>query len=167
MTNLSFQKWSIAVRIFHWLGALMILIAWFTAEVYRDIGFHKALGFSFLLWTIARLINRAMTKAPPAPIMPKWQTAIAHLTHLGLYVSMLAMPISGMLMSMYAGRDISVFGLFTIPVMVTPDSSMAKIFHELHTDVWWVILLCLLFAHIGAALYHQFIQKDQLISRMK
>lgn len=80
---------------------------------------------------------------------------------------MLAMPISGILMSMYAGRDISIFGLFTVPVMVTPDSSLSKIFHNLHTDVWWVILLCLLFAHISSALYHQFIQKDNLISRMK
>lgn len=71
MTNLSFQKWSIAVRIFHWLGALMILVAWFTAEVYRDMGFHKALGFSFLLWTIARLLNRMISKSPPSPVMPK------------------------------------------------------------------------------------------------
>lgn len=160
------QKWSIAIRVFHWLGALMILSAWFSAEVVRNIGFHKALGVSFLLWTIARLVSRFVFKAPTIA-MPKWQTGIAHATHGGLYLCMFAMPISGLLMTMYAGRETSVFGLFNIPMMVAPDGKMAKIFNELHTDIWWVILLVLLALHIGGALYHQFVLKDNLISRMK
>lgn len=163
----SLEKWSIAVRIFHWLGALILFAAYFTAEIERNIGLHKAIGVSFLLWTIARLINRVISQSPKAPIMPKWQTGIAHATHTGLYLAMLAMPMTGLLMSMYAGRPTSVFGLFEIPVLVAPSKEMAGLMNNLHTDIWWVILLVLMALHIGGALYHQFVQKDNLISRMR
>lgn len=162
----SSQKWAIAVRIFHWFGAFILLAAYFTVEISRNIGIHKAIGVSFLLWTVARLINRFLVKAPPAPPMPKWQTGIAHTTHAGLYFAMLAMPISGLLMSMYSGFPTKVFGLFTIPVLVTPDDEKAMMLNNLHTNIWWWMLLILFALHIGGALYHQFVQKDGLIKRM-
>ena len=80
---------------------------------------------------------------------------------------MLAMPISGLLMSMYGGRSTSVFGLFDIPSLVSPDRSMARFFNEVHEDVIFVGLIALIVAHVGAALYHQFVMKDNLIARMK
>lgn len=162
----SSQKWAIAVRIFHWFGAFILLAAYFTAEIVRNMGIHKAIGVSFLLWTVARIINRFLVKAPPSPPMPMWQKGIAHTTHAGLYFAMLAMPISGLLMSMYYDRPTSVFGLFSIPVMVTPDDEKAEIMNNLHTDIWWVMLLILLALHLGGALYHHFVQKDGLIKRM-
>lgn len=160
------QKWAIAVRIFHWIGAFTILFAYTTAEIVRNIGLHKAVGFSFLLWTIARLINRVVVKAPPTPSMPKWQVGIAHATHTGLYLAMFAMPISGVFMSMYAGYPVDVFGLFQVPVLVTPDPEMKTLMNSLHTSTWWYILLFLTALHIGGALYHQFVQKDGLIKKM-
>lgn len=160
------QKWAIAVRIFHWIGAFTILFAYSTAEIVRNMGLHKAVGVSFILWTLARLINRIFVKAPPAPPMPKWQTGIAHATHAGLYFAMFAMPISGLLMAMYAGYPTDIFGLFQIPVMVTPNPEMKALMHNLHTDIWWLMLLILTALHVGGALYHQFVQKDGLIKKM-
>ncbi|MDO4223104.1 MAG: cytochrome b [Acinetobacter sp.] len=161
------EKWSILVRLFHWIGALFLIAAYFTAEILHNIGIHKAIGVSFLLWTIARLLNRLVTTAPANVPMPKWQTAIAHATHTGLYLAMFAMPMTGLMMSMYAGRETDVFGLFSIPVLVTPNGEMAGVMNGLHTDVWWVILLILVVMHILAALQHQFIKKDGLINRMR
>lgn len=166
MTNTLSQKWSILVRIFHWLGAFILITAYFTAEVLHNIGLHKAIGVSFLLWTVARLLNRTISKSPQKIAMPKWQIGIAHFTHTALYLAMLAMPITGIMMSMFAGRETNVFGLFSIPVLVTEDLEMAGLMNDLHTDAWWTILLILVVLHIGAALYHQFIQKDRSISRM-
>lgn len=162
------QKYTLATRIFHWIGALLIIGAWVVIEQGDDfIALHKSIGASFLIWTVLRLINRLVTKAPPHPPMPVWQTAIAHLTHLGLYVAMLAMPITGILMSMYGGRGVSVFGLFSLPSVVGIDREMAKLMNGLHTGAVFYVLVFLVVAHVAGALYHQFVMKDNLIARMK
>ncbi len=168
MNTLTTQKYSLATRIFHWLGALFLLIPVILINMGDDyIGLHKAVGVSFLIWTVLRILNRFISKAPAPVPMPKWQTAVSHLTHLALYLAMLAMPISGLLMSMYGGRSTSVFGLFEIAPMVSPDRGMARFFNEVHEDVIFVGLIALIVAHVGAALYHQFVMKDNIISRMK
>ncbi|MDO5050217.1 MAG: cytochrome b [Moraxella equi] len=162
------DKYSLATRIFHWIGVLLIIVAFVTINMGDEyISLHKSIGASFFIWTILRIINRFVVKAPPHPPMPKWQTAIAHLTHLGLYVAMLAMPTTGMLMSMYGGRGVSVFGLFSLPSVVGIDREMAKVMNGLHTGAVFYVLVFLVIAHVGGALYHQFVMKDNLISRMK
>lgn len=162
------QKYTLATRIFHWIGALLIVGAWVVIEQGDDfIALHKSIGASFLIWTVLRIINRLVCKAPPHPPMPVWQTAIAHLTHLGLYVAMLAMPITGILMSMYGGRGVSVFGLFSLPSVVGIDREMAKLMNGLHTGAVFYVLVFLVVAHVAGALYHQFVMKDNLIARMK
>ncbi|UNU72762.1 cytochrome b [Moraxella nasovis] len=165
MKDISTQKYHIIARVFHWVGALLILVAYLLADDY--VGLHKAVGASFLLWTLLRIIGRLVTATPKPVPAPAWQTALAHLTHLGLYVLMLAQPISGILMSMYGGRAVDVFGIVQIPVMVSPDRAMAKLMNEWHTDIIFPAMLALIVAHIAAALYHQFIVKDNLIARMK
>lgn len=162
------DKHSLFTRIFHWVGALLIIVAFISINMGDEyISLHKSIGASFFIWTLLRIINRFITKTPPHPPMPKWQTAIAHLTHLGLYVAMLAMPITGMLMSMYGGRGVSVFGLFSLPSVVGIDRQMAKVMNGLHTGAVFYVLVFLVIAHVGGALYHQFVMKDNLISRMK
>lgn len=162
------QKYTLATRIFHWIGALLIILAVISINMGDDyISLHKSLGASFLIWTVLRIINRFVSKAPPHPPMPVWQTAVAHLTHLGLYVAMLAMPITGALMSMYGGRGVSVFGLFSLPSIVGIDREMAKFMNGLHTGAVFYVLIFLVVAHVGGALYHQFVMKDNLIARMK
>lgn len=165
------QKHSIATRIFHHGSLLLMIVLWVLVE-YRDdidgaIGLHKALGVVFLLWVVARLINRVVAKKVPyvAP-QPKWQTALAHLVHFGLYGCMIAMPVVGVLMSIYGGRAVNVFGVFQIPAL-KPDREMAGFFANLHTDVIFPLLIALIVAHVVGALYHQFILKDGLLKRMR
>lgn len=167
-TTSAIQKYTLATRIFHWVGALLIVGAWVAIEQGEDyISLHKSLGASFLIWTLLRIANRFITKAPPHPPMPKWQVGVAHLTHLGLYLAMLAMPLTGMLMSMYGGRGVSIFGLITIPSMVGIDRDMSKLMNGIHTGALFYVLGFLVVAHVGGALYHQFVMKDNLIARMK
>lgn len=162
------DKYSLATRIFHWLGALLLLATWIAIEQGDEfIALHKSLGASFLLWTILRIANRFVSKAPAPVPAPAWQTAVAHITHLGLYVAMLALPITGVLMSMYGGRGVSIFGIVDIPAMLSPDRDMARFFNGVHTGMVFYVLVFLVVAHIGAALYHQFIIKDNLMARMK
>lgn len=166
-------KWALSSRIFHWVSVVLLIVTWVMIQMNEDavtdtyIDLHKAFGLSVLFWTVGRLINRLLTKAPYSVPMPKWQTGISHLTHLALYLLLLAMPIAGWLTSMYSGETVNMFGLFTIPSFVGEDSHLAHFFEDLHKDILWTILLVFTGLHVVGALYHQFILKDGLIKRMR
>lgn len=171
--NVTVKKWSLSSRIFHWISAILLLVTWALMLLYHNtdhdlyIDLHKAFGISVLCWMIARVLNRVFTKAPPPAPMPKWQAIISQLNHFALYAILLAMPVAGLLMSVYGGRPVDIFGLFQIPVFVTPDRTSARFYNDLHTDIIWPMIVVFTLLHIGAALYHQFILKDKLINRMK
>jgi cytochrome b561 len=89
----------------------------------------------------------------------------AKLGHLGLYLLMFALPISGWVLSSAAGRAVSMFELFDLPDLVSPDKDFAhnvKEFHEMFADG----LMVLLAVHIIAALVHQFYYKDGVLRQM-
>lgn len=166
--DVAVQKYSVAARIFHWVGALLIVAAWLLIEQGDDyLSLHKAVGVSFLIWTVLRILNRLVSKAPPPAPMSKLQTGVAHLVHFGLYVAMLAMPLTGLLASLYDGVSVSVFGLFQIPAFAMSNYDLAEQLMGLHRDLIWPLLLGLVAAHILGALYHQFVIKDNLIARMR
>lgn len=164
---------SFFTRIFHHSSAIIILVLWMLAELDDEfdtiipaLGVHKAIGVLFLIWIIARLINAIFRGRLPTPSQPKWQVAIAHLVHFGLYASMIGMALSGTMMSLYGGRAVDVFGLFSIPVFVEPNRKIAGVINEIHTDILFPLLITLILVHIGGAVYHQIVLKDKLINRM-
>lgn len=164
------QKHTLLTRLFHHGTAILIALLWALVEVFDKVGAHKALGALFLFWVIARLINallRPKLAHPTAVYAPTWQSITATLVHWGLYGCMLAMPILGILMSVYAGRAVDIFGLVQIPVFVTPSREMAGFFANLHKDVVFPLMMILIVAHIIGAIYHQFVLKDNLLARMK
>ena len=167
------QKWPVSSRIFHWISAILLLITWILIVVYQNtdqnlyINLHKAFGLSVLFWMIARAFNRLLIKVPAVVVMPPWQKKISQLTHLALYMILIAMPVAGLLTSVYGGHPVDMFGLFEIPVFVTPNRSTARFYENIHTGVIWPMIIAFTLLHIGAALYHQFILKDKLINRMK
>ena len=171
--NANVSKWSVASRLFHWISAVLLLITWIMMLLYQNldnnlyIGLHKAFGISLLFWMIARVINRIFTKAPPALPMPKWQLVMSKLSHFALYAVLIAMPLAGLLMSVYGGRPVDIFGLFQIPVFVTPDRGLARFYNDLHTDIIWPMIIAFTLLHIAAAFYHQLVKKDNFIARMK
>ena len=99
--------------------------------------------------------------------MPKWQMLVSQLSHFALYAILIAMPMVGLLMAVYGGRPVDIFGIFQIPVFVTPDRSLARFYNNLHTEIIWPMIIGFTVLHIAAALYHQFGKKDNLIARMK
>lgn len=172
-TNSNLSKWSVTSRLFHWVSAVLLLVTWIMIILYDNldsnlyIGLHKAFGVSLLFWMIARVINRLFTKAPAPLAMPKWQLIISQLSHFALYAILIAMPLAGVLMSVYGGRPIDIFGLFQIPVFVTPDRGLARFYNDVHTDIIWPMIIAFTVLHVGAALYHQFVKKDNVMARIK
>ena len=176
MIRNSRTNYGIVAQAFHWLTALLILIMAITGLVMEDMvlgpskiawyGFHKALGFSLLVLVICRLIWRFCNKAPALPDhLPAREKLLASSVHFSLYLLMLAMPISGLLMSWASGFPVNIFGLFTLPNLIAANPDLQKFFKAFH-EITIFILLALIALHIFGGLRHHLYYKDNVLKRM-
>lgn len=171
--------YSPAARRFHWwtvaiiatlipLGLYMVQrgsTTNFDATTNRLYDLHKLLGFVLLWVVVARLVYRLKNGAPPdEPTLEWWQKAAAHLTHWGLYGLLLAIPLLGWIgVSLYGARTI--FGAFALPPLASQNQPAADTVFLLH---YWaaMLLLAMVAAHVGAALFHHLIRRDGVLRRM-
>jgi cytochrome b561 len=178
IANASAARYSRGAIALHWIIALLIAtnfgLAWVAEDLpdeqkYALIGNHKAIGLIVLVLTVVRIIWRLMHKPPPVlDTLKAWEVAVSKVVHVLMYGLMLAIPLAGWGMSsIYAkGAPISIFGLFGFPAMpIAHEKSTQELFHELH-EITATIMLVLLALHIGAALKHQFFDKDGTLRRM-
>ncbi len=165
----------------HWLIAILIiglLIVGFVMGAidkadplkYKLYQLHKSFGITVLALSLLRLAWRLTHRAPPLPPESKrWERAVAHLVHFGLYGLMIGLPLVGWLGASTSPLKIPtvIFGLFTLPHLPffqdTPGASHQ--FFELHETMAYILigLLCL---HAGAALKHHFMLKNDVVLRM-
>jgi cytochrome b561 len=126
---------------------------------------HKLGGFILLWIIVARLAYRFIKGAPQdEPTLEPWQRIIAHLTHWGIYALLLLVPFLGWLgISFYPA--LSIHGWFSLPGLVVPNSKTAETVFFLH-KIGAILLGLAVFAHIGAALFHHIIRKDNVLRRM-
>ncbi|GAL15525.1 cytochrome B561 [Vibrio astriarenae] len=126
---------------------------------------HKSIGFLILLVAIIRIIWRVKEGAiPPASPMPAWQEKLGKAVHGMLMLATLAMPLSGILMSMGGGRAIEVFG-----VQVIAAGEKMPMLQETASTIHGMavyVLVALFVLHGVGALKHQLIDKDGTITRM-
>jgi cytochrome b561 len=156
---LVFLHWFIALLVFASLAAGMFLKRLpNTPAKLAPLDIHMTLGTLILFLMFARIFTRYMTKRPAAvdsgsPLLNK----LAGLVHALLYVAVIAMAVAGMGIASQAGLN-------------TPGASLPVDFFAFparygHKYVA-IFLMLLITAHVAAWAYHQFIKKDNLISRM-
>jgi cytochrome b561 len=97
--------------------------------------------------------------------MPHWQRRAARLSHASLYTLLLAMPISGWMMSSALGLSTVYLGLVPLPDLVAPDRALGETLIRVH-GVLGVVLALLIAVHLGAAIYHHFVLRDGVALRM-
>ena len=134
-------------------------------SIFSGTGTHMILGISILVLLVIRLAVRWRTQHP------EWASTgntffdwVGNLTHLGLYVLTFGMAITGIILANQRGILARVFGIGSTPAQGTYLRGGFR-FGMLHGGIWTLLLL-LIILHIGAALYHQFILKDNLMGRM-
>ena len=128
--------------------------------------FHKSLGVLILILMVLRLINRLTVGAPIAdPNIEPWQKTASSAVHGLLYLLLLARPVVAYIANSAYGAPTPFFGLFTLPKMVSENQDLAKQLFTLHRWTGFLVILLVL-THVGAALYHYFIRKDDVVKRM-
>lgn len=180
------HRYTHVAMVLHWLiAALMIInvgIA-LSADALPDgwerplINTHKSLGITVLGLACLRLLWRFANPPPPLPNRyPRWEKISAHAAHIGLYILIFALPVSGWLHDS-AWKDapthpMRIFNLFDWPriFFITDLDPKTK---EMAHKLFWVIhsslayaLYALLALHVIGALKHQFIDKEPELQRM-
>jgi cytochrome b561 len=78
---------------------------------------------------------------------------------------MIAIPLSGWLMSSAKGFPVVWFGVLPLPDLVEKNRELGELLAEVH-QVLNFTLLALVVMHVGAALQHHFIERQPFLQRM-
>lgn len=169
-------KFGATAKWLHWLIALIVIImlvfgrtleALPLTEREQIIMGHSGLGTLVLLLMIIRGAWR-LSHQPPEPIstMGVWQVRLSTLMHRALYVLLLLQPILGIAQATYiTDYRVLAFGVIDYSGLAADNAARARLFHVAH-GLNATILSLLVIGHMGAALYHHFIQKDDVLRRM-
>ncbi len=176
MSDRSGPAYTLGARIFHWVTAALVLctipfgiiMLRIKEGPVQDLLFnlHRSIGAILLPIVVCRLIWRL--KHPPLPLpaeIPMIQRGAAHATHWMLYLLLIVQPIVGWLATSAYRAPIEVFWLFVLPPIWPEDRALSEQLFPVHQLIGFAlaILICM---HIGAALFHHFIQKDRVLMRM-
>lgn len=127
---------------------------------------HKWAGVSLFLLALIRVLWRVSHRPPAPPAgMPRWQVLAAESVHGLLYLLMFAIPLSGWLMSSAKGFQTVWFGVLPLPDLIGKDAELGKTLQQLHFSLN-VLLLALVASHVGAALKHHLLDRDDVLARM-
>ena len=174
--NLPIQRYGSAAIALHWLLAAMLAgsfcVGLFMTELQNSplklklYNWHKWAGIAILGLSLLRLAWR-LTHHPPPDLesMPAWQKMAAHFVHRLMYAFFVAVPLAGWAYSSAAGFPVVLFGVWPLPDFVPADRALAEAIKPWH----WILaytLAGLVLAHVGAALVHHFVDRDDLLGRM-
>lgn len=160
----------------HWLMAFGLIAAFslgiymvelpFSPQKLKFYAWHKWLGITLFALVIIRLTWRLTHPIPQFPAtMPSWERYAAQSVHFLLYFLMLAIPLSGWVMSSAAGFSVVFLGWIPLPDLVAKNKELADLFKQIH----WTLnlsLFSLVILHLLAALKHHFIVKDHVLVQM-
>jgi cytochrome b561 len=132
----------------------------------RLYSWHKWAGVTAFLLVLVRLGWRI---GHPPPVLPDTMAPVmrlgAHAGHVVLYVLMIAIPLSGWLMSSAKGFQTVWFGVLPIPDLLDKNKELGDLLAGVHQALN-LFFVAVLTAHIAAALKHHFIDKDDVLTRM-
>jgi cytochrome b561 len=182
MNKTSSAHYDVLSRIFHWVTALAVIVAFILGPEHfgrlmrdgldpatrNDIVWHESLGVLVFVLTALRLLWVAVRPAAPQFEMAGWMKAASKLTHLALWLLLLALPVTALLALGSEGHPLTLLGGVHVDKMpVIAESSIAGLadwgeVHGLLGDliVWLAVL------HAVAAIYHHLMLKDGVLLSM-
>jgi len=175
-------RYDLASRVFHWITALAVLVAFILGPggfgrlmrqgvdpaTRMDIVWHESLGVLVFVLTLLRLLWVAARPAPPAFAMPGWMRLAAKAGHGLLWTLLLALPPTAMLALASESHPLTLLGgvrVEQMPVIASlPIAHLADWgdVHEFLGDaIIWLAGL-----HAAAALFHHAVLKDGVLRSM-
>ena len=175
MRNTS-QTWGGAAKIMHWTIALLVLVqmvlgwtavAWHLSPTKLDLFvLHKSTGMLILMLMVVRLCWRWTNVTPDLPrSMAAWERVSASASHFALYLLLFIAPVTGWIINSAANVPFRAYWLIPIHSSAEANKGTADITARIHFVIA-VALSLVLIVHIAAALRHQFLIRDNVLTRM-
>jgi cytochrome b561 len=171
------EKFGLLAKVFHWIIAISIIgliwLGWYMVDLSyydkwynRSLDWHKSLGMLVLGAAILKIGWQLYSPTPKTlKKLENWERLSANTVHIILIAMMILIPVTGYLISTSNGMPVDVFGWFDIPAPVSKNKGLRDLAIELHYYLAYATAVLVL-GHIGAALKHQFIDKDGTLLRM-
>ncbi len=180
------ERYSTAAIGLHWLIAALLIgnigLAWWFntlhgAAAAAPVALHRSIGITVLLLSLARLALRLAAPPPPLPTsLPRWERWASKATHGLFYVVMIGLPLTGWAMVSVGPRlvqhPMSLYNLVPWPAIGPLTQVPAAQVHATHEafeaahGLVGKLAYGLIVLHVGAALKHQFIDRDAVAARM-
>ena len=159
---------------FHWLTVILVSAAYAVA-IYREglddpeiklfwLDCHRTIGLVVLALTALRLIVRKLLPFERPHETGAVLRGAALLTHVAIYLGLIAMPLLGWAQSSAKARKFKLFDM-PLPALVKHDGDLAGVLSQWHEGIGWA-LLGLIAVHSAAALFHHFVRKDTVLLDM-
>ena len=178
------KRYSTVAMLLHWSIALLIvfqiILGWRMestkgAAAYAIFQMHKSVGITVLLLTLVRLVWRVTHKPPPLPDhLAPWEKRLSTAVHHLFYLILIGLPLTGWVLVSASKTNIPTLLYGTVPWPHLPFlphlapaaqavwRKIGEIGHGALVKLTYVLLA----AHIGGALKHQLIDRDDTLSRM-
>ena len=156
-------------RMLHWTIAILFIalipMGIFTSMIPEDADYrnayyvvHKSIGVTVFLLVLVRLVWNKLSQRPSLDnALTTREEKLAHRAHNTLYFMMLAIPITGFMMTSYHGYETYFFFWEFQPLW--EESDIYQVWGGFHKYLLPYLLYIVLGAHILGALKHQFIDK--------
>ena len=170
------HSWGAPAKLLHWAVAALVFaqlalgwaaVSWRLSPTKLELFvWHKSTGMLIALLMLVRAAWRLANVAPALPVyMRPLERRAAQLSHFLLYLLLLLMPLTGWIVTSASNIPFRVFWLIPIPAIVQPDEAVADAAAGAHLALF-VLLSLLLAVHIGAALRHHLLKRDDVLLRM-
>jgi cytochrome b561 len=168
------ETYGLVARLLHWLVVALVaaqfVLGWTMPEVHRDtqpvglIAWHLALGAALIAAMAVRILWRLTHRPPPSDLPPLLST-VSRVTHFVLYAALIAVPVLGWANASSRGWSVKLLGALPLPALAASGSTVGHAMGDIHSALAWVLLV-LIGMHVGAALLHRFVFKDNVLRRM-
>jgi cytochrome b561 len=172
-------RYGALMRSLHWATVLLVVVAWLLGIIGDDLPgkaaqatglfVHMSAGLLVILLTVMRLAWRGVDTVPSADVghtaLARGLLLVAKVTHIGLYVLLIVVPLVGIGVQFARGNGLPIFGLFQIASPWVADRPFARTVKEVH-ELLAHALMAVAVLHAAAALWHHLILRDRTLLRM-
>ena len=179
------SRYSTVAILLHWLIAaaivFQVILGWRMGDepkgpaTYAIFQLHKSIGITILLLSLARLGWRLTHRPPPHPVgQPAWETLASKIVHVGFYVIMIGLPLTGWIIVSASKLTIPtvLYGVIPwphLPFLPELAAGPKHLWHEIGENGHGILVkttYLLLALHLGAVAKHQILDRDEVLGHM-
>ena len=167
--------YGLVTRLTHWimavgilgmfvLGLWMVTLSYYSPYYRTAPDIHRSVGMLLLILLVARFGWRLVNPKPDESELSPFERTASRIVHWGFYPLLLALMVSGYLISTADGRGIEVFDWFSVPALVH-SKGMEEPAGEVH-EILAYLTIAVVVVHAAASLKHHFIDRSRILVRM-